>query len=313
MELVDQNTEQYDAVIIGGGPAGMSALLWSAELGQKALLIERGERLGGQLLMIHNAIDNYLGISAKNGQELCDRFVDQVAKVDGVILTGTNVVSVDVQRRSLILSNGDAICAKTLVIAAGVRRRRLGIGGEIEFEGKGVLTSGVAGQDEVIDKEVLIVGGGDAALENALILSKLAKKVIVVHRGEHFSARSEFIDAALSRRNIEFMKSTLLASIKGDEEVREVELKRGSQPSSHLKIDAVLIRIGVIPNSELFNGQVECDGQGYILVDQDGMTYHEGVFAIGDIAHPRSPTISTAVGTGATAAKVLAGYLCKTD
>jgi thioredoxin reductase (NADPH) len=193
-----------------------------------------------------------------------------------------------------------------LIFAAGVRRRLLGIPGEKELVGRGVLISGVGEKLKAEGKTVVIVGGGDAALENSLILSDVAPRVIVVHRRAQFAARQEFIDAAVRRSNIEFMTGKTAVSINGEDRVRSVTVKDISDSTvSTVDTDLVLVRIGVVPNSELLSGKVEMDRSGYIIVDASGLSSAANVFAVGDVANPQSPTISTAVGTGATAVKTI--------
>jgi thioredoxin reductase (NADPH) len=154
-------------------------------------------------------------------------------------------------------------------------------------------------------KKVLIVGGGDAAFENALILSKFASSVTVAFRKPTPSARREFVDAAALGENIRLLPSTVLDRISGDDVVEVVELTNHSGEARIEDVDAVLIRIGVVPNSEIVQGIVDLDDCLYIKVDQTGATSVRGIYAVGDVANPCSPTLSTAVGTGATAAKAI--------
>jgi thioredoxin reductase (NADPH) len=193
-----------------------------------------------------------------------------------------------------------------MIIATGVRRRKLDVPGEEEFGGRGILESGVGSKDKVSGKTVLIVGGGDAALENALILSRSAGRVIVVHRRAEFTARKDFFDRTKNRPNVEFVTDTRVAAIVGNITVEAVELQNiitGEQ--SKIAVDAVLVRIGVIPNTELFRGQITLDAADYISIDSLCSSSVEGVYAVGDVANPASPTISGAAGMGAAATKAI--------
>src|SRR5690348_3321341 len=181
----------------------MSAAVWCAELGRKPLLIEGNSKLGGQLFWTHNPVTNYLGSDAKNGTVLANIFVAHVERSDVEIELGRTITSVDLKNRTVSFDGGLST-ARAIVIATGVRRRKLGIPGEVEFVGRGVLTSGAGERETVRDKTVAIVGGGDAALENALILSEFARRVYVVHRREKLSARAEFLDRVRHRSNVEF-------------------------------------------------------------------------------------------------------------
>jgi thioredoxin reductase (NADPH) len=295
-----------NVLIIGGGPAGIAAALWCSELGLGCVLLERSSELGGQLLWTHNPIGNYPGVNAANGRELRDLFLRNIEKRRMAVRLGSRVTSIDTATRQVTLADNETLCADDLIIATGVRRTSLDIPGEKEFRGRGVLASGSLAKPEVAGKRVVIVGGGDAALENALILSDVAAKVWVVHRRHQYSAREEFLSQAAQRSNIEFLGDTRLTAIRGDTTVRSVEIESASSgDGSVLECDAVLIRIGVKPNTGLLAGQVQMDDRGYITVDAEGLTSSENVYAVGDVAHPSSPTLSTAVGSGATAIKSL--------
>ena len=299
-----ENSEDLDVIIIGGGPGGLSAALWCADLGLKAVLIEKESEFGGQLLWTFNAIQNYLGIEAANGRELRDRFLKHVEKTKVHRLTGTPVVAADLTQKTVILADGKRYSAKTIIIATGVRRRKLGVPGEEEFRNRGILDSGVKSREEVSEKTVVIIGGGDAAVENALILSETASKVIVVHRRSEFTARKEFVNRLRRSPNIEVRFDTRVSAILGDETVEAVSLddiKTGKQ--TKCCADNVLIRIGVVPNTEIFRGQISLDGSGYISVNANFATNLDGIYAAGDASNPLAPTISGAVGQAATAVK----------
>ena len=301
--MAEKNID-FDVGIIGGGPAGMSAALWCADLGMKAVLLEKEADLGGQLLWTFNAITNYLGVEAANGHELRDRFLQHIIERNVELLTSASVSSADLRARSVALEDGRQLTARAIIIATGVRRRRLDVPGEDEFRGRGILDSGVRSQNDVAGKTVVIVGGGDAALENALMLSETAKSVTLVHRRDEFTARPDFVDSARQDPKIEFVLDSHVAAITGNQNVEGVEI-RGvrSGATSRLAADAVLIRIGVVPNTQLFHGQLDLDPGGYIVTTTNCATSLPDVYAAGDVANPRSPTISTAVGTAAAAGK----------
>jgi thioredoxin reductase (NADPH) len=217
---------------------------------------------------------------------------------------GCEVVSIDLPARSVALVDGGEIEFGCLILATGVRRRQLGVPGELEFRGKGIIESGVRDRELVTGKKVVIVGGGDAAIENALILSAFASSVTVVHRRTGFTARDEMIRKVDSRGNVEFSLGSEVTKITGGHEVSAVEVTDvASGLVRQLPADAVLVRIGVEPNSELVRGIVDLDAKGYVAVDALCESSTEGIFAVGDVANPVSPTLSTAAGTGATAAK----------
>lgn len=296
--------EKFDVIIIGGGPAGMSSVLWCCDMGLRPVLLERASDLGGQMHQIHNPIKNYLGLEAKDGEEMARTFKKSLERLEFERSIGVDVIHLDLRQKFARLADGREFVGDSLILATGVRRRRLDVRGEVEFEGRGVLTSGVSEKGAVAGKRVVIVGGGDAALENSLILSEVALTVTVVHRRSEFSARSHFVDEANLKPNIDFMTETTVSSINGDERIRSVSVtKRYEEKESLIQADFVLVRVGVVPNNELFVNELQTDPRGYVIVNERAETSLEGVFAVGDVANPMSPTINTAVGTGTTAVK----------
>jgi thioredoxin reductase (NADPH) len=294
-----------DCLIIGAGAAGLSAALWCKDVGLDALTLERGREAGGQLLRVYNPIKNYLGAQTQNGRELRDQFLKQVEAARIELRTDAEVSSVDVQAKQVVLQSGETFGARSLILATGVRRRRLNIEGEREFVGRGVLKSGALERGDLAGKRVCVVGGGDAALENALILAEVCESVALVHRGANFTARREFIGRARANPRIKFFMQSQVQRILGDKTVEAVEIRRADGETFILATEGVLIRIGVEPNAELFRSQLRTDARGYIVVTSEQETSAANVFAIGDVANPLAPTISGAVGAGATAAKVI--------
>jgi thioredoxin reductase (NADPH) len=291
----------FDVLIIGGGPAGISASIWAVDVALSALLIEKNETVGGQLHSIYNPINNYPGILMRNGSEMYSAMRSHLdaAKVK---TTFGGVVRADLARMAVQLADGSSHAARAIVIATGVRRRELGVTGEPEFAGKGILRSGSEARNKVAGKKVVVIGGGDAAAENALILSDAAEHVSLIHRGTQLSARKQFTDELSKRPNIHVLLSTKVTEIIGDDDVNGVRIvdRRGE---STMPTDNVVIRIGVEPNNGLFAGQVVCDERNYIRTDTNCQTSLPLVYAVGDVASPLSPTIATAVGMGATAIK----------
>lgn len=304
---MSKGTKTVDAIIIGGGPAGLSAAFWCAELGLKTVLFEKEREFGGQLLRTHNIIRNYIGIEGATGRELRDVFVKQSDHLTYDRVLAADIKSVDLVGKSVELADGARYVGRALVIATGVRRKKLGIPGEQEFVARGILDSGVGEKDKVVGKRVAIVGGGDAALENAILLSEQAEKVFLIHRRSEFSGRSEFVRQATNNEKIVLLEPSVLDAIVGEKFVEAVAVRNClTGERTTLPVEFVLIRIGVEPNTELFRQQIDLDQAGYVRVDNTCATNLKGTFAIGDVAHPTAPTISSAVGMGATAAKAIA-------
>jgi thioredoxin reductase (NADPH) len=300
----------HDVIIIGAGPAGLSAALWCDELGLDTLVIEQAAEVGGQLLRVHNPIENYLGLSVSNGRELRDLFAAQVESKEFDLWTEAEIESVDLKAKRVRLRSGEELQSIALVVATGVRRRRLGVPGESEFEGRGVLESGRLDRDRVKGEDVLVVGGGDAAAENALLFAETCATVTLVHRGKSLSARPEFAERIKSDHRVTVFTETTLRTILGGERVESVEMLRaGALKPMRMAVRGVLIRVGVEPNTELFKGQCHTDERGYVVVTGEQETSAEMVFAVGDVSNPLAPTVSGAAGAGATAAKVIASRL----
>jgi thioredoxin reductase (NADPH) len=208
------------------------------------------------------------------------------------------------------LADGTVLRAKALVIATGVGRRKLNVDGETKFYGKGILESGQRDKNLVKNKRVLIVGGGDAALENAVLLAKTARQVYIVHRSNKFKARREFVDQLNGNPQISILFESVVTKFTGRETLTGAEIQNlQTGETKNLEIDAALIRIGVEPNTAFLNGKLKLDDQGYITINSLGETSLPRVFAIGDVANPMSPTISSATGMGSTAAKTIFALL----
>lgn len=300
----------FDVIIIGGGAAGISAALWCGELGLNSLLLELNTELGGQLLRVYNRIENHLGARAENGREMRDIFLRQIKTRRFAVRLQAEVAEADLEKKTIRLANGEVFPAKFIVIAAGVKRRKLSVEGEEEFKNKGLIESGRRDPDLVRDKAVAVVGGGDAAFENALILAETAKEVFLLHRGKDFRARSEFVEKVLANPKIKVLTETIITKFAGDRRIEVIELKNlKTNEKKILSIQAVLIRAGVAPDTKIFRGKIDLDEKGYIKIDSSCETSVRGVFAAGDVANRIAPTVSSAVGMGATAAKAIFAQL----
>ncbi len=300
----------HDVLIIGAGPAGLSAARWCDELGLDTLVLEQREEVGGQLLSVYNPIENYLGLRVANGRDLRDRFVDQTKDCDFDLWTNVEIESVDLKARRVVLRSGEQLHSIAIIIATGLRRRKLGIPGEDEFRGRGLMESATRDRDQLAGKDVCVIGGGDAAAENALLLAEVCPTVTLVHRGRKLRGRREFIEKLHTNNCITVFPESVVRRIIGHEQVEAVEIERaGAIKPFQMAVQGVLVRVGFQPNTELFQSTLEMDERGYVIVGSQQETSVGNVFAIGDVANPVAPTISSAVGAGATAAKVIAARL----
>lgn len=300
----------HDVIIIGAGAAGLSAALWCDELGLDTLVLEQNSVIGGQLLRVYNPIENYLGVRARDGREMLDRFTEQVEDAEFDLWTDVEIESVDLKAKRIALRSGEELQSISIIIATGVRRRKLGIPGEAELAGRGVMESGARDRDSFAGMDVCVVGGGDAAAENALLLAEVCPTVTIVHRGHKLRARPEFVERIRGEHCITVFTDSVVRRIIGETEVEGVEIQRGGAIKPfQMAVKGVLIRIGVEPNTELFREQLQRDERGYIIVTGEQETSVGNVFAVGDVSNPLAPTINGACGAGATAAKVIAARL----
>lgn len=300
----------HDVIIIGAGPAGLSAAFWCDELGLDTLALEEKDTIGGQLHRVYNPITNYLGLKAANGGELVNIFGAGLDEADFDLWTGVDVADIDLRSKRVSLRSGEQLQSIAIIVATGVRRRKLGIPGETEFAGRGMIESATKDRTLYADQDVCVVGGGDAAAENALLLAEVCSTVTLIHRGKQLRARQEFTERLKSDHRVTVFTDSTLKRVIGNEAVEAVEVERreGIKPFQ-IAVKGVLVRVGVEPNTEQFGEQFALDEQGYVKVDSVQETSVPFIFAVGDVANPLAPTISGAVGSGATAAKVIAAKL----
>jgi thioredoxin reductase (NADPH) len=297
----------YEVIVVGAGAAGLSAASWCDELGLKTIVLEQSNEIGGQLLHVFNPIENHLGAPpVRDGRELRDLLQTQISKRNFELKLNARIFRIDAAAKQIFMQNGEILSSLFVVLATGVRRRKLNVSGETEFVGRGVLESGKRAAEKVAGKTVVVVGGGDAAAENALILSATAQKVYLVHRRGELRARREFAEKVKAHPHIELLTETRLSAICGTEKVESAVLQKNDGKPFEISCDFILIRAGVEPNTDFFRDQIKTDSLGYVEINHLCETSAANVFAVGDVANPSAPTVSTAIGTGATAAKVIA-------
>ena len=299
----------HDVVIIGAGPAGLSAALWCDELGLDTLVLEQNELAGGQLHSINGSIENYPGLRASNGGEFLESFAAHVNDADFDLWTGVGIESVDLKAKRIRLVSGEELQSISIIIATGVRRRRLGIPGEDEFAERGMIQSPSRDRELFAGKDVCVIGGGDAAVENALLLADVCPTVTLVHRRRALKARANLAQQLQGAHSITVFPESRVTAILGTDAIEAVEiLRKDAIKPFQMAVQGVAIRIGVEPNTELFQ-EIALDNEGYVAVNSEQETNIANVFAIGDVSNPRAPTISGATGAGATAAKVISSRL----
>ncbi len=289
----------YDLIIIGGGPAGMSAGLYAVRYGLSTLVLEK-DMISGQISST-GIVENYPGIPDIGGMELMDRFRSH-AKDIGVDIKTSEVLSAEVSGDNFVLKTDiDNLKCSSLIIATGANPRMLGVPGEEEFTGRGVSYCATCDGPFFSGKEVVVIGGGDSALTDALILSDIAAKVYIVHRRDKLRGSQVLQDRVFNKGNIDVIFDTVVDEIAGSGVVEKVILRNtGSGDVRDLPISGIFIYVGVRPNTDVF--KVEKNSYGFIRTDSDMMTSTRGIFAAGDCRQTPLRQVVTAVGDGAVAA-----------
>ncbi len=289
-------------IIIGSGPAALSAAIYAGRANVAPLVIS-GKDLGGSMALTER-VENYPGFpEGIGGFELAQRMKQQAERF-GAQVVMDEVVEVDLSTRPFkVKSHGGGHEANALIVATGRSPRKLGVPGETEFVGRGVSSCATCDGYFYRDQKVVVVGGGDAAVKEALFLTKFASEVLVVHRRDRLRAEKVVEERAISNDKIHFVWNTVVTEIIGDGDVSGVRLRDVTTgEESTLEAQGVFVFVGNVPNTGLFVGQLELDEAGYIVTDERQMTSMAGVFAAGDVQERVAWQIATAVGSGARAA-----------
>lgn len=300
----------FDAIIIGGGPAGMTAGIYLSRARLKTLIISDGV-LGGQMVLTHE-IANYPGVESISGYQLSNIMKKQ-AKTFGCVIKGnTSVESFNLEGeiKEVTLSDGSIYTANAVILTPGGRSRTLNMPGEAQFKGRGISYCATCDGDFFTGKEIVVVGGGNSALEEAVSLTKYATKVTIVHQFDHFQAFEYAVEEAKANDKINFIMESSIVKFNGDDKLESVEienLKTGE--IQDFKTDGVFIFIGYVPNTEFLKGTLNMNKWNEIIVDSDMLTSIPGVYAAGDSIVKRYRQVTTAVGDATIAALAASNYI----
>ena len=299
----------YDVIIIGGGPAGLTAGLYTSRSRLKSLLIENG-LLGGQMTTTE-VIENYPGFpEGVTGDEL-SRLMEEQAKRFGLEVTPEYVVEVKLEgAKKIVKTEEGSYLSQALIICTGTEYRKLGVPGEKEFSGKGVSYCATCDGAFFQDNQIVVVGGGDSALTEALYLTKFGKEVTIIHRRDALRGTKIYQERVFTHPKIKLLWNSVIQEIKGDSIVKSIVVKnvKTGEVTEH-PIDGVFLFVGLSPRTQFLRGLVDMDEEGYILTDGNGQTSVKGIFAAGDCRKKLVRQIATAVGDGATAACSTEKYL----
>ncbi|MBO0862612.1 MAG: FAD-dependent oxidoreductase [Chloracidobacterium sp.] len=296
----------HDVIIIGGGPSGMSALIWCHSLGLRGVLLEQSPELGGQTLEMFHRVLDYPGLVAENGRELRDHFSAQLDMLRLDYRTGHKIEELDLNMRRA-RCGGEWAQGEAIIIATGARKRMLGVPGEEKFEIRGVSFSATRDHSLYAGKKVSVIGGGDSAVQNSLLLAGVCPSVTLIHRSDKYSARPDWLEQARKNPRISIINNAEVTAIEGGERVERLIIQdTRTREIKQVETEGVFIRLGVTPNTETFRGRVELDEAGFIKTDERQRTSVEMVYAVGDVCRPVNFCVATAVGHGAIAAKDIA-------
>jgi thioredoxin reductase (NADPH) len=301
--------QEYEVAIIGGGPAGLTAGLYSSRYGMKSVLIERG-MYGGQIVNAGH-VENYPGFpQGVSGMDLGQMFYDQSIKF-GLQTITSEVTSIKLSGKFFSISTYDEeISARAVVIASGSEYRKLGVPGEDKLTGRGVSYCATCDGFLFKNKDVAVIGGGDTAVSDAMELSQHCHKVYVVHRRHELRATQALQRVAMSIPKIQFVWDSVIWNIEGEDKVSRLTIKSTKTGDiSQLDVEGVFVAIGFIPNNGLFKALVDIDEAGNIITDDLMRTKVPGLFAVGDIRRNSARQVATAVGDGATAGKAVFTYI----
>lgn len=294
-----------DIIIVGSGPAGMSAAVYGKRAGLSVLVIEKVYYGTGQVAESSH-VDNYLGLPGINGYELGEKFRSHAEGL-GVEFKDGEVIRFEkaADRWYVHLKNGENLESKTVVYAAGAGHRHLGVPGEEEFSGKGVSYCATCDGAFFKGKDVAVVGGGNTAMDDAIYLSDICNKVYLVHRRDVFRGDTTTLMKLKETDNIELVVPAKVQEVKGEQAVTELHLEDGRS----LEVSGVFVAVGMQPVTDLLQGIVLLDGNGYIIADETGKTSAAGFFAAGDVRTKELRQIITAVADGANAATSAEKYI----
>lgn len=298
----------YDVIIIGAGPAGMTSSIYASRANLDVLMVEK-KYPGGQMLSTAE-IENYTGYENITGPDLSEKMFEHSKKFGTDFVFG-EIKKVKIENNIKILEiSGKTYKAKSIIIATGTQARFLGIEGEKEFTSKGVSYCAVCDGAFFKGKNVVVIGGGDSAIEESLYLANLVNKVTVVHRRDELRAQKILQDRAFKKKNIEFCWDSIPVKINGEKKVTGIEVKNvKTNEIKKIEAEGIFIYIGMIPQTEVFKDLNILDEKGYVIADENMLTSVEGVFVAGDVRQKEIRQVVTATSDGAIAAQSAYKYI----
>ena len=296
----------YDLIVIGGGPAGLTAALYARRANKTVLVIEKGS-FGGQITYSPK-VENIPGFTEITGNEFGEKMVEQVLAQEAEVECAEVLEVKDGVYKTVVTDSGE-FTAKSLVIATGAKHRLLGLPDEEKYIGEGISFCAVCDGAFYEGKEVAVIGGGNSALQEAILLADLAKKVTVVQNLDFLTGEQKLQDKLATKPNVEVILGTVVDGFIGGDALEGIRVRKEADGTvSDLMVDGVFVAIGLVPQNEVFNGLVPLDPRGYIQCGEDCVTGTAGVFAAGDCRTKTIRQVTTAVADGAVAALAACAY-----
>ena len=300
----------YDLIIVGAGPAGLAAAIYAARAELNFIVLEKELMSGGQIINTYE-VDNYPGLFHMGGFDLAMKFREHADALGASFVTG------EVKRVESIPGGKKVVCVdgaeyetKTVLLSGGAKHRKLEVPGEAALAGSGVSYCATCDGAFFRNKEVAVVGGGDVAIEDALFLSRMCKKVYVIHRRDSFRAAKALVSRLTAMENVELVYDSVVQEIRGRVKVESVLLlNKKTQEERELVLDGVFVAVGMLPETKVYEGLVILDETGYIVADETGKTSDPAVFAAGDIRTKALRQVVTAASDGANAIQSVERYL----
>lgn len=295
----------YDIIIVGGGPAGLTAAVYAKRANKSVLVIEKGA-FGGQITFSPK-VENISGFSEISGNEFAEKLVDQ-AIFQGADFESCEVLDIKDGKIKTVVTDGGEFEAKAVIIATGAKHRTLGVENEEKFIGDGISFCAVCDGAFYKDATVGVVGGGNSALQEALLLSELSKKVYVIQNLDYLTGEDKLCEQLNAKDNVEIITGTVVESVIGDDTFKGVNLDNNGQKSK-LSLDGLFIAIGLIPQNEPFAEVLELDSRGYAKTDETCLTKTDGIFVAGDCRTKKIRQVATACSDGAISALAACDYI----
>lgn len=296
----------YDIIIIGGGPAGLTAALYACRANKKTLVIEK-ETFGGQITFSPK-VENIPGFVSLTGNEFAEKLVEQVLE-QGADVESCEVLEIkDGEIKTVVTDDGE-FESKAVIIATGAKHRMLGVEGEEKYVGEGISFCAVCDGAFYKGKTVAVVGGGNSALQEAILLSDLAKKVYVVQNLDFLTGEKKLADQLYKLDNVEIITGVTVESFLGDSELEGIVIKDSAGESRELSIDGLFIAIGLIPQNDTFKNVVNLDERGYAVIGESCESETRGIFVAGDCRTKKIRQVTTAAADGAIAALAACDYI----